>query len=238
MTPGGFAMLIVPSYIQRSGVVGAPVTYKWAGTDAYNRDNVDLLFRFEDISIRGVLALAAGISEWIAWRLEGLAPIQSTLQFVEAVWAGDIAPQYTIAWDWECEPPFEGSTQRPLFHTCELLLHVFNHSDRAGAGSASQWAVYLAYLARHVLPTPKRFETWLQAALDRLEMLYPRGEEDPLGEPVPRGALEVDQQFDPAKAPAFLDAFLRSLDPNANRFLRKPTDMVALGFGGRPYRYP
>lgn len=231
-------MLNPPPHIQRSSVIGAPITYTWAGTAAYNRENVDLLFRFEDISLRGVLAIAAGISEWIAWRLEGLAPTRDTLLFIEAVWAGDIAPEYTIGWDWEREPPFKGPAQRPLFHTCELLLEVFNSCDAAGAGSASQWSVYLTYLARHVLPDSKPFDDWLTATLDRLAKLCPRNDQQPIGDPVPREAVNVDRPFDAAEIPHLLDTFLKGLDPDDNRYLRKPKNMLALGFRGTPYRYP
>lgn len=230
-------MLTIPRHIQHSAVAGAPITYKWGGTDAYNRDKPDLLFRFEDVSVRCVLALAAGISEWIVWRLDGLSSYRAPLLFIEAVWAGVIAPEYTLGWDWEREPPLKGPVERPLFHTCELLLDVFNHCDPDGAGSASQWSVYLTFLARHVMPGTKPFDTWLRAALERMAKLYPRQQDDPLGEPVSREALEVDRPFDKSQASALLDEFLKGLDPRRNPYLRPSKQMLVQGFRGTPYRY-
>lgn len=230
-------MLQIPSHVLASGHVGAPVSFEWHGTQDYNREMPKLLFRFEDVSIRGVLALATGIAEWTAWRFDGLTDYRSPLLFIEAMWAGNAADEYVVGWDWEREPKLESPVDRALMHTCDILLHVFNRCDPDSGADASQWTVYMTMLARHVLPERSRFETWLEAAMARLANDYPRLEGDPLGESVPRVSMEVDRPYDRAHAPRYLDDYLRSLNPAANPFLRKPRDMLRRGFRGVPYEY-
>lgn len=233
-------MLTIPEHIRASGVAGAPITYKWHGTDDYNRERPELMSRFQTTSIRGVLALASGIAEWIAWRLDELSSYHASLQFIEGVWAGQVAPEYLIGWDSEHEPDLEGPAERPLYHTCELLLKVYNRCDADDTGGASRWSVYLTYLARHVLPKPKTkvFDAWLVAALDRMAAAYPRRKSDPLGVPVPREALDIGVPFDPARSAELVGAFLAALDPALNPYLAPPKQMRADGFTGTPYRYP
>lgn len=231
-------MLTVPDHIRDAGVVGAPVNYQWQGTDAYNRERPALLAAFQSVSIRGTLALATGIAEWVAWRLDGLSDYRAPLDFIEAVWAGNVAPQYVIEWDWEREPPLEGPVERPLHHVCELLVSALDYSNPADATSASQWSIYLTFLARHVLPDVEPFDAWFVGVLARLQATNSRDRGDPMGEPVPRSALELDRPFDRSRAPELLDAFLAGLDSARNPYLRSAQKMIAKGFQGVPYRYP
>ncbi|KQP22421.1 hypothetical protein [Pseudorhodoferax sp. Leaf267] len=231
-------MLSPPSHVLAAGIIGAPLSYQWHGTDDYNRERPALLAQFEAVSVRGVLALATGIAEWTAWRLDGLSGYRAPLGFIEAAWAANIAPQYVIAWDWESEPALQGPVERPLYHLCELLVSVLDFSNPRDATSASQWSIYLAFLARHVLPDAQPFDDWLVAALARMQASHPRDRSDPMGSPVPRSDLELGQPPDSALAAVLLDRFLVPLLRAGNPYLRLPQDMVARGFQGVSYRYP
>jgi hypothetical protein len=112
---------------------------------------------------------------------------------------------------------------------------------------------YLAFLCQHVWKQRKAFKEWMLFAFDRLTDLYPiskvtrdyyamrdRTGDEPFdfGAVVPRESLDPNFDFDPGATPELLDVYLRDLNPEANRFLRTPQELVELGFEGTPYRYP
>src|SRR5262245_50646922 len=79
--------------------------------------------------------------------------------------------------------------------------------------------------AHHPLPSPTAEQLFSQ---------LPAG----MGRPVPREALDPEAVYEPAQAPALLDAFLRSLDWVNNPFLRTASEVEdSDDFDGVPYRY-
>ena len=74
-----------------------------------------------------------------------------------------------------------------------------------------------------------------------LEQANAERENDPLGEVVPREALDSTLAFVVEDTEGLIDRFLRGLDysqgPTGNGFLMLPTEMAAEGFTGTPYRF-
>lgn len=235
-------ILTIPKYIEDTGIQGAPIKHRWseeASDDVYARESPKMEDLMDEISFRGVLALSAGISEWIAWRLHGLSNYEEPLQFIEAVWAGVIDHRYTIEWEWAENRKYTGPIDGPLAHSNGLLNSIYRYFCIRENGITME-AVYLIFLARHVMPKKKVFEDWLKTMLSRLTELYPREEyeneeEEELRPPVFREVLDPVFDFKPNIATELLSDFLKRLDRSDNPYLRSPEKMQALGFEGTPY---
>src|SRR5262245_16388167 len=89
-------MLNIPSYIEASGVVGAPIKYKW------NADDPDTFYTESDriqasiakTTTNGAVDLAAGCVEWVAWRMSKEVDVTLLLHAVEATWAALLDSRY------------------------------------------------------------------------------------------------------------------------------------------------
>jgi hypothetical protein len=182
------------------------------------------------------LALSAGSAEWVAARWPRLAE-PALLPEIEAMWAGII--------DWRYMYPPVSSSIMPKGEDCQgpergpicdaflTLSNVIGRAQRSASTLAH--CATLSQLAIHVLPDASGFKEWRRAVIERVTALYPRQKEDPIGPPIPREALDPNQQYQPEMAQELLARFLRGLDYRKNPLLRSPEDLRQQGFKGTPY---
>ena len=246
-------MFCIPPYIDNTKLAGKPIDFDWVGdnpTEYHNHISNQLTDKIMSLSPRAALALANGLAEWVVWRLDGLTDYRDVADFVEAGWASVIDARYTIEWSRQGKELF-GPVLGPQWIAARSLDQVMIATwERESQIRSCQ---YLAFLCQHVWKRRKAFKEWLLFAFDRLESLYPissvtqdyyemrnRTGDEPFdfGEPVPREVLDPDFELDAESVPALLDAYLRDLKPEENRFLRTPKQLLELGFEGKPYRYP
>lgn len=231
--------LLIPGYIQRANPAAAPIAYGWDDADpefAYLAADERMEHRVAKTSFRGVMALAAGFAEWVAWRHADACHDLLLVHQIEAVWAAIVDFRYLAASKLPPQHDWHGPIRGSLWQAADLLRAVIRLT-RSGQFAFPE-TVNVSQLALYVLPDPKPFKDWRRFVITRLAQLYPANLSAPLGVPVPREALDPDLKFDPAHADAFIDTFLRGLDPQKNPFLAAPADMVAAGFSGTPYTYP
>jgi len=218
-------MLTMPSYIRRSGIVGAPIQHSWNDADpgSYYAEDERLGYRIAKTCYRGVVALSAGFAEWIAWRFSPFVSDTVLLLEIEGVWAGVIdwghlippgPSEHAPAKDWT--GPVHGPI-RSAFMLLSQIVALAKRSTYPADASSS-----LSKLALHVMPDPTPFRDWRRFAVERLSTLYPFDKDDVLGPPMPRQVLDPDFNYRPERAPELLTKYLTSLDDRSNPFLRLP----------------
>ena len=254
--------LAVPAYIDRAGIRGLPLEFVWDGALDHIGpvETVNKMFNLiASKTTCGILTQAAGIISWGAWRLDGHTDVSTLLNMTEASFAFQVHPHYVNrdgvpTWAPDDQPPAEsaaGELQVLLWKG--LNAEKWWHSYYQPIDSA----FHPAYLVKHILPKDKKkiFTKWLEAMLARIKSIAPKPDEPPVddedalsvdereayyarhwGEPLPPEALDVDTEYDPAQRAALVDRFLRGLDWRSNPFLRKPDEMLQLGFTGVPYQ--
>jgi hypothetical protein len=230
--------LTIPWYIADAGIAEAPITYDWDDHDSdrfYLKPDERLRHRIHAISRRGVMALSLGFAEWIAWRLHRYDKVIETvlLPGIEAIWAAVIDWRYLSP---KSSPSWEGWSGRvlgPAEGALSLLADVIRLTKRGQF--ASPESVCLSRLAEHVLHNSESFREWRRFAIDRLAQIHPRQKEDPMGDPVPRQALDLRIEYSSDRAPFLVQEYLRKVDPNQNPYLAKSAEMKKAGFEGTPY---
>jgi hypothetical protein len=150
------------------------------------------------------------------------------------LWAGVIDQRYATGWEWPEGHDLSGPVDAALTETNGLLAEIFRLFCIQENGITVQ-AVYLSFLARHVIPTKAVFDSWLKLVLERLTGHYPRLEGEEIGSPPPRESLDPGFDFRPDMDQQLLGRFLRGLDYTQNPYLRSPEQMLRLGFEGTPY---
>ena len=236
-----------PTIVEASGVVGAPIKFKWNGDiamDLYDGvDNVRLFNAINASNVRARMAVACIVAEWIIWRLKGHVGIDDALARVEAAWAGVIHPAYAKDLDYSMS---DDDTQ-PAEGALDLTLGILGEAWEEYAGDAiwvATHAMKLTYVARHVLPARKPFDEWLTEALRRLAESFPRRAEDDedaeqydhgTEQPVPRDFFEPSFRATPSAVERAIAEFLQGLRPKNNPYLRPPAELKAEGFKGKPY---
>jgi hypothetical protein len=238
-----------PKYIETSGIIGAPIKYQW------NSDLGLKFFAAKDLNIRmhdainasnfkAKMGLAIAISEWIIWRFDGHANLNDAHNRIEAAWASVIDPLYSKELSLQMTKddnvaPVEG----PLELALCLLGKIHGRYCKGNIYLAAP-IVNLAMLARHLMPDKKAFDSWLSTALRRAAQVFPRGVtydrktgtyDASHEKPVPREFFDPNWVYTEAAAEAALRAFLQTLDPKQNPYLRTPEEMKAAGFKGTPY---
>src|SRR5450432_2962623 len=99
-------MLQIPSYIESVGVRGSKPEFKASLSiiDELLDTNVPLVdLAMDDAPERAKLAFGAAVTEWIAWRLDGVTDVTDLLNFAEAMWVANI--DYRYAHEIPHEPP-------------------------------------------------------------------------------------------------------------------------------------
>lgn len=252
MTPDNSPFMI-PPHIEAAGLRGKPVDYEWDEADTlqyYDRTSKQLSDRILPLSPRARLALTAGITEWIVWRLDGLSDFADLRQFVQAVWAGVHDGRYVIEWTRPPNRELRGPVLKPQWIAARLLNDVFRAHQRRVPTRPK--LMNLAFLAQHMVKGSRAYKTWLTEVTARLARLSPisdftrefyktldhtaeEWQAFEFGAPVPREAMDTSSPFDSSQTSDLIDAYLRQLDPNSNRFLNTKEQLKDAGFEGEPY---
>jgi hypothetical protein len=231
--------LLMPDYIAGANVTGTPITFEWddANPDkAYIKPDEALRNKIDTTSQRGVTALSLGFAEWIAWRFQHDNAHLTLLQLIEATWAGVIDWRYLstdaprLRWS-----EWQGPVRGPICAAFKLLRDIVRLTRTKQF--ASPESVCVSRLALHVLTRPEPFQDWRRFAMLRLAETDPRLQEDTLGKPIPRKALDPDIDYTREKGDDLLADFLGSLDYAANPYLASPENLKSAGFAGTPYSY-
>lgn len=235
--------LTIQTHIEKANVIDEPINYTWpkSSYDAYGDENPRFERQLVKISDRGILAFSAGTAEWIAWRVGRYNNDPLLFNYVEAVWAAIV--------DWKYVDPknnpedklewydFDEPIKKPICAAAmKLGQTVYLASTEQGCVSE---AVSMANLLEFIISNKRAFSEWRNWAIDQLKKLTPRiSEEDCLGVPVPREALDPGFDFKPEMTEKLIDKYLTGLDYKKNPYLRTPEQMKKAGFKGTPYRYP
>lgn len=228
----------IPGYIARANISDASVRYRW---DEWNvEDCVDpvddeILECLSGLSLRAAFAVLVGAVEWIVYRFEVLCDVALPFDAVEAAWAQEVDRLYAMPLN-----PFRGyEWSGPVRGPIKIAIGLMREcADLLGEGADITFGVAeVLKLADHVVPDKKAFSSWRDSAIKRLEKLFPRLNDDPLGDPVPREALDTDYDFDPAQTESLLNRYLAQLDPEDSSFLPPPDLMRDYGFEGTPYKF-
>jgi hypothetical protein len=251
--------LSAPKYLLNSALMSQLPAYKW--------DDEPLDCKFEvprlenDITAffsRPILALASAMAEWVIWPLSnGKDPV--FVDFLEACWAATMDRRYLRhasrkfayrASDFYELPSNAGSAQDlwqpgeledrvrgPQFVALYLLEQVVDLTLPNDCGAKE--TVYLSNLVEQVTKKAPAFKSWRKEIFKRwLEHhRLDLSDENLLGIPVPREAMDPAFPYDPSQAPGLIRAFLKGLDPSKNRFLTPAAEMTQLGFPGTPYEF-
>lgn len=226
-----------PTYINRVHLASPMLQYSW---DEWNLEQSIGLFdqethtKLKSMSLRAAFAMLVGSAEWIVYRFEDLmSDEQSLLPFhaVDTGWAQVVDPKYGIPWN-----PFDEWTGPVLGPIRQAMMLMQDGADYLGKRvEVARPAAKVIKLAEHVMPDKSMFKTWENQVLERLMNLFPWSETDPLGDPVPREALDPTFAFHLSQTELLISQYLRQLIPEENAFLSSPEQMSEWEFIGEPY---
>lgn len=239
---------------------GFPVEHVWNDKLAEKfefgeEENVRLIEAVQKSSYKGQLAMGVALAEWLLWRFEGAADLATARQAVDACWAAVIHPAYAKPLGFEPDNIPRLSQIREVDGPLRIGLSVLRETRGRYAKGKPQLAasvMKLALLDQHVIPAKKEFEAWLTSMLERTAKALPGGpppesedeDADPAYNPGAGTPITREFFFDPEfkltrdSNRAALSAFLASLDPKSNPFLRTPEELRQEGFTGEPYQLP
>jgi hypothetical protein len=236
------------SYLQATAVQDAVVRFEWddwKSSPALEKPDAQLVKRLGVISQRAILAFECGTAEWIVHRFGKLLDDRAPADFIAAAWAMTVSVRYAgygkgPGWQPFAQKGWDGPVRRPVrdaLNGLEIdIQQLFSeyHTDPAVG------AALLVALASYVMTDPAPYSTWTEAILRRFEQLYPRDPADPLGDVVPREAVDPRVVFDPASTEHLVNLYLSTLDVQGNIFLSTPAGMrehvdAEHDFIGTPY---
>lgn len=227
-----------PGYIARANIRDPSVRYLW---DDWNVEECvgpvddEICDRLSGLSLRAAFAVLVGAAEWIVYRFEVLCDDALPFDAIDAAWAQVIDRLYA----WPRNPfgrdEWSGPVRGPIQLTVGLMQDYANLLGELA--EIAFGAAKVLKLADHVVPDKKAFSGWHDTVIERLEKLFPRINDDPLGDPVPREALNPDYNFDPAQTEFLLNRYLAQLDFEGNAFLLPPDLMRDYGFEETPYKF-
>jgi hypothetical protein len=175
-------------------------------------------------------------AEWIVYRFEDLVTDeQSVLPFhaIDTGWAQVVDPLYGIPWN-----PFDEWTGPVLGPIRRAMMLMQDGADYLSKRvEIARPCAKVLKVAEHVMSNRSAYKTWESQALDRLEALFGWNSEDPLGDPVPRQALDPDVNFDVSQIGPLVREYLSQLNPEENALLASPEQMREWGFSGTPYAF-
>jgi hypothetical protein len=210
-----------PAYIPVIQLQSMPIRHGWDDRDPYpalgEQDDV-LMEQLAELSDRAKKAFTIACAEWVVYRLAHLDSDPAPLDYIEASWAG--LTDWEIAYIWE---PDSDAWQGPVRGPLDMAVRTITNCHYAlGLGGGEGDGAFAVKLALYIIPDPKAFQDWLQMVVPRLQKLYPRDENNPMGEPVPREAMDPAVQITPELAEQILKTFLDGLDFAKNEFLVPP----------------
>jgi hypothetical protein len=247
----------IPHYIEKAGVRGAPIAFKWTGAGDHIGpiEGTALHDAFDALTKCAAINLAVGLEEWVVWRFDGQVERQLYQHHLDSVLAWAIDVRYR-------KPGLEKEEKEPvaaaaMYEVADLLRYATSELMVESPTARPSGEVHVAFFARHVMPKESRksFDAWTKWALGRLKELAPRpteaiefddfdGDESAYfdatrpywGVALPLEALDPEFGYQPEMRQELLDRFLRSLNYEANPFLRSPEELKEAGFEGTPYR--
>jgi hypothetical protein len=225
--------LKIPTYIQKSGIVSVPISYKWnsnIGLHYYAAKDMNIrLYESIDASnFKAKMSIAVAVTEWIVWRFYGQVNLEDALFRVEAAWASSIDSNYIN--DLSLKMTKDDNIDS-IGGALELALCLLGEIDSRYANGNIFLAgriVNQTMLARHLMPNKKVFNDWLSLIFQRTAKLFPRGAKydrrigtyDASHEkPVPRDFFDPAFKYTETAAQEAVRAFLQSLDPKQNPYL-------------------
>ncbi len=243
--------MILPAqnYLKAANVQDNHLHYEWDDwrtLPAATTPDDELVMRLNDISQRATLAFACGSAEWIVFRLAKLTNDQAPWDYLVAAWAMVVDVRYGgygtasqfqgyshLGWDGPVRKPIRNALQVLEAALQEVAWNKTDPARRAGK---------IAALACYIMNDATPYKHWRERVLERLESLYPRNPDDPLGDVVPRQAVDPEFSFRVEQTEALTNQFLASLDYRSNMFLSPPDGMLehfedGEDFVGTPYAF-
>ena len=226
--------LSIPHYLASSGIQQNSVHFKWddwSTPPELAEVNAGLLEKLNAISLRAALAFACGSAEWIVYRFTQLCDVTAPWSYLEAAWATVIDTRYVAygdrtGWQTYAFKGWDGPIKRPIRNALNTLEIAFDQLAADYWKDPPVCAVRISMLACYVMADPAPYLLWRGTVLDRLQRLYPRDPQDPIGDVVPRHAVDPDIDFDPDETEALIRRFLASLDYKSDLFLSTPEGML------------
>lgn len=253
-------MLIMPTLLKNIQIENELPKYTWNGDKfiyfMHEVKNDKLTDAIRLLNHKATMGLTLAAGEWILWRLSRETNIITTLNPLEAMWAGLIDKRYPLNWENNNKKDRGLLVEGPIF-ILNRCLQVGLSRYQEGSYSFSEFVVHIISLARYILPKPhiKTFDNWLSNCLKRSAELFPTqydvidiiwNEEKYEGtsydssneHPIPREFyFEPNFDYKTADIQGLLNQFLNSLDPKTNPYLQSPEEMLKQGFQGTPYQY-
>jgi hypothetical protein len=239
-------MIQLPLHVRAANVASQQPLHPWDEWDHKNyymfaeRDQFD---RFNALTNAANTALVMAIGEWICGRFIRLDADPRPLQFIEAGWAAIVDPAYCIYTE-TVDDEWRGPVRAPLAVVIAIANDAIFCLDLDP--NVATRVCWMWNLAHHVIEPHDQLDTWFEAIFRRLEQYHTKAAEPnqedlfsdrpPRGLPVPRAATDPALDYRADAAPALLDAFLRSLSPAENPFLR-PAEFIHVPEVPTPYRY-
>ena len=233
-------MYSLPPYIDDAKIADQNLRFLWDDSNtqvAEGQTDAKLVQRLSRLSQRANVAYAIAIAEWVIGRFSMFAGNETALLYVEACWAVAIDLRYcrTVWEDFPHNEPWGGPVKGVIWLAMLRLQQTIG--SLVEEGDPEYTASKLHQLIRHVIPDGQFFDAWDRDVLSRLERLFPREDDDLLGEVVPREFLDPATEPSLPDHDALIDRFLQTLDYRANPFLNTPERMREEGFLGIPYRF-
>jgi hypothetical protein len=241
--------LPLPKYLAATNVQDNAIRFEWDDwrtLPAAETPDEETVERLKSLSQRAVLAFASGTAEWVVQRFAKWIREPDPWDFLVAAWAMIVNVRYSgyssaTTWQVHAHKGWEGPVRRPV-HNALLFLEValqevaWNHIDpvrRAGK---------IAALASYVIADLTPYKNWRDHVLHRFSAIYPRDPRDPLGDVVPREAIDPEFDFRVEDTEALINQFLANLDYKSNKFLSPPEGILkhfddGEDFRGEPYRF-
>lgn len=193
--------------------------YEWDDWDPYEvvgEINGELVEKLAALSFRAVVTFAIGCCEWVVWRFKEKTDDQAPYQYIEACWIyilTDIykAPPVLKDRDWK------GSVRGAINLSLMIVLNaIYNIEDECPEAEAA----YVDAAALYILGNDPLYIEWRNKVLTRLNDFYPRQDNNPMGNPIPREILDVNTKFNYEESSILVNNFLSSLDISSNPFIR------------------
>ncbi|WP_367871330.1 hypothetical protein [Luteolibacter sp. Populi] len=236
-------MLPLPAYLPKAGIQSDLIRYEWDDWKTLPQSQAsdeELTGRLAKISRRAVLALMCATAEWIVYRFDPLCDDTSPWDYLEGAWAMTIDVRYCGYgsgnwWQEHAVDGWHGPVKGIIAEALERLEVAIQQLFWEGTDPVRRAGLVDA-LARYVMPDTAPYLEWRERIVKRFESLFPRDADDPLGDPVPREAVDPDLEFDPARSEALLRRYLAGLDHRRNIFLSSPEAMTEPDDAGESFR--
>ena len=241
-------MIVMPKYLSMADIQDDSIRYAWDDWNEEQAEKVldqELKQRLHNISKRAVLAFMCGSAEWIVHRYEKIHDNTLPLLYLEAAWAMTVSVRYSgyggVYWVDFNRDQWTGPIRRPIAKAFDRVEGAIQELEWEGADPVNQ-AVLLSSLAIYIMNDKTAYKHWCDQVMDRFEAVYPLIPDDPLGDVVPRQAIDPDYDFKIEKTELLINEFLAGLDYSSNIFLSPPEGMLEIydedeGFSGTPYQF-